>query len=708
MDSADRVPQISLLRPGNVDWIAPNTNSMRAHIGGLFLAVFLIGTFRSADSLTAENPPLTTIPQSEAISFAESMQTLPDWRFHPGDDPAYAQPAYDDSHWTPISLAAPRSSHDPFFSSSSYLPGWTARGFPGLHGYAWYRTHLNVNAADAELWLEMPPDVDDGYQVYANGQPIGSMGHFSAGQVVAFYSRPEKFLLPPPGPDGSIDLALRFFMAPDTVLWNFGAGGMHSAPVIGLGPSVALLHQRNSNEVLHTSLVYLVLGIIALVACLAALSIYANDRSEPVYLWLTLALAAEATLYIVSFLAAETYLISLNSFAILNELLGSAIGPMFWLLFWIQWFGIDVRRRILRAALLLAGLETLIVFSLHQPLLGTLLPLAWMHGVWQVFTLFRLAFAFLLVAVTVGGIRRNRTEGWIAVPAVVLLGITLFVDDLEVLGVPVSYFPFGIRLSIQDISLFALILVVLGLAIRRFLQSKARQRELMNDLEQAHEIQSLLIPEQVPQMPGYRVEGTYLPASQVGGDFYQVLPLQEGGLLLLLGDVSGKGLRAAMLVSMVVGAVRTIVKQTSRPDEILTRLNQEMTGNLKSGFVTCVCTRVAPSGAVTIANAGHLPPWVNKDEIALPGTLPLGITADARYTTEVLQLGEGDRLTLLSDGVVEARLEKDGALFGFDRLKTLFADNPSAEMIAREAQRFGQEDDISVLSITRLKTDSSA
>jgi hypothetical protein len=548
----------------------------------------------------------------------------------------------------------------------------------------------------------MPQDVDDAYQVYANGQLIGSWGQFSAGHVRAFYSRTQEFQVPAPDAGGSIVLAVRFYMEPDTVLWNFGAGGMHAAPVIGLGPTVALLHERNSDGALHTSISYLALGLFALIACIAALSIYWNDRPEQAYLWLTIALAIESALYVANFLGAETYLISLSAFAILNALLGSVLSPLFWLLFWTYWFGLRTWRPIVRIALLVAALELLIAFSLHEPLLGTVVPLRWMHDLWQIFTILRFVFAFLLVAVTVGGIRHNRTEGWITVPAVVLLGITLFSDDLEVLGVPVSYFPFGIRLSIGDICLFALILMVLGLAIRRSLQFKVRQREMTNDLEQAQEVQLLLMPQQVAQVPDYRVEGTYLPASQVGGDFYQVMPLEDGGLILLLGDVSGKGLRAAMVVSMVVGAVRALVKETTRPAEILARLNRELAGNLKSGFVTCICIHVDSIGAVTIANAGHLPPWVNTDEIAMQGALPLGIMPGVQYAAQSIQLRDGDTLTLLSDGVVETRRKRDGVLFGFNRLQALFARNPSAEIIAREAQRFGQEDDISVLSIRRL------
>jgi len=199
----------------------------------------------------------------------------------------------------------------------------------------------------------------------------------------------------------------------------------------------------------------------------------------------------------------------------------------------------------------------------------------------------------------------------------------------------------------------------------------------------------------------------YLPASQVGGDFYQVLALSEEGFLVVLGDVSGKGLRAAMVVSMTVGALRAIVQQTERPGEILDRLNRELTENKIGGFVTCICARVDAKGTVTVANAGHLPPWVNGEELAMPGALPLGMLDGFAYEESSFSLQDGDTLTLMSDGIVEARREKDGQLYGFERLAALLASRPSAEEIARTAQRFGQEDDVSVVQVTKQQAADS-
>lgn len=684
---------------------------MRARILFVILTVCIAGELLHAALAWPEQNTSVIAHGGNAVPrfyLAHSMQALTEWKFQPGDNPAYAQPGYDDSGWKSMSIEPRANYHDPYFSSEFYVPGWTALGFPNLTGYAWYRARFQVTGSNQDLWLEMPPDVDDAYQVYANGRLVGSMGNFTANHVTPFYSHPRKFHLPAPDSNGDVVLALRFYMQPESVLWNFAAGGMHAPPAIGLSQSIALLQQRNQDVNLHTALSYPLLGLLAWIAAIAAFWIYRLDRSERAYFWLALAFAMEAVVSFSNFIASTTYWETYSANVLINDLIGSALDPLFWLLFWAYWFRLPRIRLVFRVGWALALLEVCTLICLRQPVMGTLISLGWTHDLWLFSTILRVTFALLLIAVTVGGIRQDRAEGWTALPALVLLGITLFNTDLEVIGIPVSYFPLGVRVSIGDISLFVLILVVLGLVVRRFLRSQMRQREMTHDLQQAQEVQSLLVPERLPQTPGYYVEGTYLPASQVGGDFYQVLPHAGGGLIVVLGDVSGKGLRAAMVVSIVVGAVRAIGKETTQPAEILVRLNRELAGNLKSGFVTCICARLAMDGSVAVANAGHLSPWVNGTEIETPGALPLGVLPAAEYETVTFRLNEGDTLTLMSDGVVEARREKDGQLYGFERLARLMAETPSAHLVAEVARTFGQEDDISVLNVARVGVFSSA
>ncbi|HET9087071.1 MAG TPA: PP2C family protein-serine/threonine phosphatase [Acidobacteriaceae bacterium] len=655
--------------------------------------LFVLLLMFACRGLDSQNTPVP-VPAKQRITLGQSMVALPEWKFQPGDNPAYAQPGYDDSGWKLMSIEPRANYHDPYFSSDLYVPGWTALGFPNLTGYAWYRARFQVTGSNKDLWLEMPPDVDDAYQVYANGRLVGSMGDFTANHVKAFYSKPKAFHLPAPDAEGRVVLALRFYMQPESVQWNFEAGGMHAPPVIGLSQAVALLQQRNEDVILHTALSYLLLGLLALIAGTAAFWIHRMDRSEKAYFWLALAFAMEAVAASGNFLASTTYWLSFAANVLINDLTGSALSPLFWLFFWAYWFRLRAIRLVGRVAWTIVLLEVCTFACLRQPVMGTLISLGWTHDLWLFSTILRIAFALLLLAVAGDGIRRNRTEGWIALPAVILLGINLFGNDLEVIGIPVDYFPFGIHLGVSDISLFVLILVVLGLVVRRFLQSQARQREMAHDLQQAQEVQRMLIPAHLPQVPGLTIESVYLPANEVGGDFFQILPhATDGSVLIVVGDVSGKGLKAAMTVSAIVGALRN---ETSRqPAEVLEHLNCVLHGQIK-GFATCCAATISAKGTMAISNAGHIPPYRNGEEMALACGLPLGILAEGSYEETLYQLAPGDRLTFVSDGVVEAT-NHNRELFGFERTQAI--SSQPAQAIAEAARNFGQEDDISVLAV---------
>jgi serine phosphatase RsbU (regulator of sigma subunit) len=170
----------------------------------------------------------------------------------------------------------------------------------------------------------------------------------------------------------------------------------------------------------------------------------------------------------------------------------------------------------------------------------------------------------------------------------------------------------------------------------------------------------------------------------------------------VLGDVSGKGLKAAMTVSMIVGTLRTYAETCTSPGELLTGLNRRLHGR-SDGFATCLALMVEPSGKVTLANAGHPNPYLNGREISTEANLPLGLTPQAHYAEILLQLSPGQRFTLVTDGVVEAASAATRELFGFDRTQSI--SNQPASAIAEAARAFGlgapQADDITVLTIAR-------
>lgn len=271
----------------------------------------------------------------------------------------------------------------------------------------------------------------------------------------------------------------------------------------------------------------------------------------------------------------------------------------------------------------------------------------------------------------------------------------------EVLGTPpinmsIGYQWFAAMTEIRAFIWAGAILALLALIVRDQRRVAAERAALAGEMEAAREVQQRLVPVKLPTIPGLYLKAVYLPAAEVGGDFYHVLEQPGGATLVVVGDVSGKGLKAAMTGALAIGALQALAAANLPPGELLTHLNRQILGTQESGFITCICLRIEADGTARIANAGHLSPYRNGSEVSVENGFPLGITSDAVYAETLLALQPGDRLTLLSDGVVEAT---DGhrQLFGFDRARALSTE-PAAK-IADAAQSFGQQDDITVFTI---------
>ena len=230
-------------------------------------------------------------------------------------------------------------------------------------------------------------------------------------------------------------------------------------------------------------------------------------------------------------------------------------------------------------------------------------------------------------------------------------------------------------------------------------EQRNRQTLLDEELRNAQELQRVLIPSAQPEMRCFLVSSAYHPAQEVGGDFFQIIPNPDDSALVAIGDVSGKGLRAAMAVSLIVGALRTLAEGSTDPAQVLAGLNRRLEGRLGGGFATCLVALLQPDGRCVFANAGHLPPFLNARQVEMPGALPLGLNPNESYENQEVVLAPGDRLTLYTDGLLEARDSK-GELFGFERLAELVGITAAAEDAAAAGVQFGQEDDITVLTVT--------
>ncbi len=345
-----------------------------------------------------------------------------------------------------------------------------------------------------------------------------------------------------------------------------------------------------------------------------------------------------------------------------------------------------------------------------------LVPLSWLgHFSQDTYTLVQLAVtapkAFLLPAFLAYWYRRgNREAGLLILPSLVPTAMGALFDlgllsgyfgwkSLDVLIDPIQIGVFQVQISDVGSMLF---LIAIGLVMFfRFTRVSREQARSGAELAAAREIQRRLVPAKLPEVEGYRIESAYLPAQEVGGDFYQVLEQDDGTHLIVVGDVSGKGLKAAMTGTLAIGAVRALAGDGVGPGELLTRLNRQLAQEPDGGFITCVCLSVSRNERVVIANAGHPAPYRNGAEVEVDAGLPLGIAKDVTYAENEFTLKAGETLTLISDGVLEAR-SASGELYGFER--TCGISRESAERIAATVQQFGQEDDITVLTVERTET----
>jgi serine phosphatase RsbU (regulator of sigma subunit) len=261
----------------------------------------------------------------------------------------------------------------------------------------------------------------------------------------------------------------------------------------------------------------------------------------------------------------------------------------------------------------------------------------------------------------------------------------------------------GAAVSPQSLTSILLLFAVVFAAYRISSQEQQRRAAVEQEFRSARELQRVLIPDQLPATPGYALTSSYKPASEVGGDFFQIVPLADGDTLVVLGDVSGKGLKAAMAVALIVGMVRALAGIIPGPSKLLAEINNRLEGRLQGGFATAIALRLDRKGWCSMASAGHLSPFLNGREIDLPGAFPLGLVTGVVYEEKQIRLNEADCVAIYTDGLLEAR-DAEGELFGFERVHKLFEALPSAEKALGVAVQFGQDDDITVLTLTRVVT----
>jgi serine phosphatase RsbU (regulator of sigma subunit) len=246
-------------------------------------------------------------------------------------------------------------------------------------------------------------------------------------------------------------------------------------------------------------------------------------------------------------------------------------------------------------------------------------------------------------------------------------------------------------------------------------QSQVSEHErIEQELRTAQEIQHTFLPKEVPAILGWQLEPYYQSAREVGGDFYDFLPFEDGRLGLVIGDVSGKGIPAALIMTATRTMLRTAAQETASPGEVFTRANELLYTEIPSKmFVTCFFAILDPtSGFMRFSNAGHdLPYRHNKDGVSeLRATgMPLGLMPGSLYEEHEITIATGDCLLFYTDGLVEAH-NPHREMFGFPRLKTLFEEHSDSttlftfllgELKCFTGEAWEQEDDITMVTLQR-------
>jgi serine phosphatase RsbU (regulator of sigma subunit) len=249
---------------------------------------------------------------------------------------------------------------------------------------------------------------------------------------------------------------------------------------------------------------------------------------------------------------------------------------------------------------------------------------------------------------------------------------------------------------------------------QRLQRERIERERVEQELQVARRIQQASLPEEVPALEGWQITPYYQPAREVGGDFYDFLDLADGRLGVVVGDATGKGVPAALMMASTRSTLRAVAQTCESPGDALRRVNDPLATDIPSNmFVTCFYAILDPnSGRLSYANAGHDLPYLHRngeaEELRARG-MPLGLMAGMSYEEGEASLGEGGCVLFYSDGLVEAH-DPEGDMFGFPRLRRLVAEHGQerrlvdflmGELSSFTGEGWEQEDDITLLTLKR-------
>ncbi len=582
------------------------------------------------------------------------------WKHQAGDDPRWADPAFDDTAWQSVRM--PEEARNPDL------------------GFSWYRFRVRLpeNMPNQPLALMVGGfGASQAYEVFWNGQRAGAMGDPIGGMWGQRISVAK--VIPVMGHKRDVVVAIRLRAASTRYAFT-----SRQTSWIGTEDGVRDRVELWRGERLRSAQPLLLIAASLLLSAVLFLLLPIWRRDAPEYFWFGFWLLSATVLRVVSgnpdvvglegSLAAG-WIVTLSGIGLISGWLGWMRTLFLGRITATVWLASAV------AVALLLGITAVIAAG------GIVTPLV-------LFWLNILANSYYVFVYYQLGWKTSREMD--RMPAVHIAILTYFAVNFLTYGtaffVPTSVV--GIQGPlVRTVTGLLFTFVITILMNQRSARLLGERQRLSGELASAAEVQSLLLASLPTAGDFCQIKPVYLPASEVGGDFYQVLERPGGARVVLVGDVSGKGLKAAMLVSVAIGILRN--EKSASPGAILTALNNGLSGQTGGGFVTCCCACFDPDGTVTIANAGHPSPYCDGREVEVEAGLPLGVVRGIEYAETVVR---GKQFTFVSDGVVESENDQR-ELFGFDRTREI--SGGSAQEIADAAKAWGQNDDITVVTVRR-------
>jgi hypothetical protein len=602
---------------------------------------------------------------------AQAIGTVPPEQcvYKVGDDPRWAAANLDESGWKPF---------------SQYV-------LTGDMTIVWARCHTDVDLAGAQQPAVEIAAYGYALQAFVNGRSIGEIANSEMGYGSAETIEKQVLPLPPELARSMRSIAVR------VVHDRLSAGawpGREVVNIIFFGDREALVNSavRSAGQGLVGYIPVYSCFLVVGTAGLFLLGLFLFDRTQRAALWLGLYCCLVSLSRVVSICWAqvpqipswviepvwavtifEPYALVLFTFALVNR----RVPRIYW---------------ILPATTIVLNIGSIAAFLLppHWALpLSLFVQVTCFNPMWSIFALAGTApfVAFWPWAKLRGRMRivAPVCALWALLEAAFYLGQVVF--GRQTWTGPVQTY--------WSILIMIVVVALVGYIFQDQRATADERAQLHGELTAARQVQRTLMPEKLDVAPGMALSVAFLPASEVGGDFFRCRTLKDGSQRVVIGDVSGKGVAAALTSALLLGTADRC--DDLPPASVLKVLNLALRYSAIGGFTTCLCADVSPDGSMRIANAGHLPPYRNGEDVPLINSLPLGVVDRIDYPQTPLQLASGDRLTFISDGVVEAR-NVARELFGFARTRQI--STCPAQQIAEAARLFGQEDDITVLTLT--------